>query len=239
MRRPDSSHSPLRMASGAAAGVFLFFHGTMAPGDEPLSERPMDGPHFSTQTHGLLAAVSQLGYAVIAPDDLGIWRDPSGTEFGETPPQAYLNHAILAKVAIEMLRSCMEALMSSPGLMLPGARPQLWLMGGSHGGYIAAAVQRRIQMDTALSSQFRLTGSFVRRTAGRLGTYAEPHARPTAVPKALVSPSGGSLAQVYAAHTSFAPHVRSDLRPIYDSNLTRRSAAELSGLGCPRPRSAC
>ena len=42
-----------------------------------------------------------------------------------------------------------------------GRRPELYLLGGSHGGYLTAAVQRRLQEDTTLSHLFVVSGSFI------------------------------------------------------------------------------
>ena len=81
----------------------------------------------------MLAALTQLGYAVVAPDGLGLGQS-SATN------QAYLNHRVLSLVAIEMLRSVQLTLITrSSSRFRPLRPPELWLMGGAHGGYCAPA----------------------------------------------------------------------------------------------------
>ena len=150
---PISSTHPMR-------GVFLYFHGTMAAGDTPLSDTPiLTTPRsFRTMEHTLLATLTQLGYTVLAPDDLGIGSHTTA------PDQAYLNHRILSTVAVEMLRGVQtQRLTQSPmrARYRAGRRPELHLLGGSHGGYLTAAVQRRLQEDTTLSHLFVVSGSFI------------------------------------------------------------------------------
>ena len=55
-----------------------------------------------------------------------------------------MNHGVLSTVVIEMLRGVLRA--RSGAWAYRAARPpEIWLMGGSHGGYMVAAVQRRLQ----------------------------------------------------------------------------------------------
>ena len=73
--------------------------------------------------------------------------------------RAYLNHRILSLVAVEALRSVQHTLLQRNPSQLRRA-PELWLMGGSLGGYVVAAVLRRLQQDAALA-RFRTTGAFM------------------------------------------------------------------------------
>ena len=68
-------------------------------------------------------------------------------------------HTPLATNAVELLRGAMWALGAAGRVV----GPELWIMGGSHGGYLTAAMQRRMQSDQTLSRLWNVTGS-VRRS---------------------------------------------------------------------------
>ena len=144
-----TKHQPLR-------GIFLYSAGTKAPADPALSELSTlagvaSGGALPSE-HALLAIISQLGYAVVVPDGLGL--GPSSS----TNYQAYLLHEIVSAVSIELVRACLSRLFSTAGRFMPQRTPELadgwltwWLR---HGG-----VQQRLrQIDTR---PLGLRGSFM------------------------------------------------------------------------------
>ena len=197
-----SEHRPIR-------GIFLYSHGTKAPGDPAVSW--LGGP--LSDVAALLALVSQLGFAVVAPDDVGL--GPSAL----TSHQAYLRHDVLSTVSIELLRGAMQSLMRTPSRFRPQRKPELWLMGGSHGGYVTAAVQRRLQADPSLCTLHSLVqGAFMHAAPldvsgsmlSRLASSA-PYSKPwylLLVAKAL---------EVYGGQPSFRAHVLPSFVGVYDA----------------------
>ena len=107
------------------------------------------------QEHVLVATFTQLGYVVLAPDDLGL-----GVSEPPVANQGYMMRDIVSAVALEMLRGAQQHLLAKPGRFRSGRMPELYMMGGSHGGFITAAMQRRLQDETALW-RFVTTGSFM------------------------------------------------------------------------------
>ena len=80
---------------------------------------------------------------MVVPDGLGL--GPSSS----IDYQAYLLHEIVSAISIELVRACLSRLFSTAGRFMPQRTPELWLMGGSHGGFVTAAVQQRLeQFDT-------------------------------------------------------------------------------------------
>ena len=144
-------------AHGASArGIVIFSHGTMSDGGQPHSHDPTLPVYygrFRSAQHAMMAMLTQLGYFVISPDELGLG-------LSQSPAQAYMNHQVLSTVAIEMLRGVQHWLLATHGRFRAGRVPELWLMGGSHGGYSTAAIQRRLQTD-ALLGLYQTTGSFM------------------------------------------------------------------------------
>ncbi len=105
--------------------------------------------------HVLVATLTQLGYIVLCPDDLGL-----GTSAPPLANQGYLMRDIVSAVSLEMLRAAQQHLLATPGRFRSDRPPELWIMGGSHGGFITAAVQRRLQLEAHLW-RFATTGSFM------------------------------------------------------------------------------
>ena len=100
---------------------------------------------------------------VLLPDDLGLGVSQPHAE------QGYLNRDIVSAVALELLRGAQQNLLARPRRFRPNRVPELWLMGGSHGGYITTAMQWRLQeansvlRDGQPASLYRFvtTGSFM------------------------------------------------------------------------------
>ena len=97
----------------------------------------------------LYATLSQLGYHVLAPDDLGLG-------LSDAAHQAYMLHDDVAAVSLSMLRAVRCELLAS-GVAVGR---QLHAMGGSHGGYETAAIQRRVQAEAGWLG-LGLVGSFM------------------------------------------------------------------------------
>ena len=211
-------------------GIIMYFHGTSSPRATALSEDPLQPSQHGrlrTSEHVLLASFTLLGYHVLAPDDLGL---------GESSevPQAYLNRAVLAQVAIEMLRGAQQHILlaQAPGFR-PGRLPELWLIGGSHGGYITAAVQRRLQEDSHFHQHFRVTGSFIHAAPLDVsGRMLQRLTSPAPYPQPWYLLLVGKSLQTYAnaaAVPSFADYIRQGpFLSAYESN--NMSAAELNSL---------
>ena len=214
-----TKHQPLR-------GIFLYSAGTKAPADPALSELSTlagvaSGGALPSE-HALLAIISQLGYAVVVPDGLGL--GPSSS----IDYQAYLLHEIVSAVSIELVRACLSRLFSTAGRFMPQRTPELWLMGGSHGGFVTAAVQRRLQTDSTLATLQRLLrGSFMHAAPldvsgammDRL-TSTEPYPRPWYL--LLV----GRALETYASFASFRQQVSPSFLPIYDSFGTPQNRSQ-------------
>ncbi len=167
------------VAAAPLRGIAMFFHGTRGPGDPAISHlppvpasasAPCAGPEACERPvmlvqgeHTLVLTLTQLGYAVLCPDDLGLGVSQLHAD------QGYLNRDIVSAVALELLRGAQQHLLARPRRFRPGRVPELWLMGGSHGGYITAAMQWRLQeannvlRDGERASLFRFvtTGSFM------------------------------------------------------------------------------
>jgi hypothetical protein len=147
---------------GSARGVIIWFHGSetsrgQCVGCEATNssgesqEEALSRAVTSSARLAMLALLSQLGLHVLAPDGLGLGSSSA-------PHQAYLDREHTATVAVEMLRG----LHSSLSLRGSGAWPaaQVWLLGGSHGGFVAAATQRLLQR-SHYRRIWRVVGSFM------------------------------------------------------------------------------
>ena len=167
------------IASAPLRGVALFFHGTRGPGDPAISylrtvprggaaadATPCTGAASCERAvvleqgeHVLVVTLTQLGYVVLCPDDLGLGSSQAVAD------QGYMNREIVSAVAIEMMRAAVHRLMGTAsaqaGRFRPGRPPEIWLMGGSHGGFITAAVQRRLQEEGERLFKLQATGSFM------------------------------------------------------------------------------
>ena len=71
-----------------------------------------------------------------------------------------MNHRALSTVVIELLRGVLRA-RSGAWAYRADRPPEIWLMGGSHGGYMVAAVQRRLQEEASLARLWRVSGAFM------------------------------------------------------------------------------
>ena len=167
------------VAAAPSRGIAMFFHGTRGPGDPAISHlpplaatasRPCTSPEACERRvvlmqgeHTLALALTQMGYVVLLPDDLGLGVSQPHAE------QGYLNRDIVSAVALELLRGAQQNLLARPRRFRPNRVPELWLMGGSHGGYITTAMQWRLQeansvlRDGQPASLYRFvtTGSFM------------------------------------------------------------------------------
>ena len=168
------------LSSAPARGVAMYFHGTLAPGDASIVEQPVILGRTRTNEHVYLAVLCQLGYVITrgvqtfcspgaccvtgaGTSPLVHWQVVVAPYLGSAPSSAtshaYLDHRVLSLVAVEALRAVQHSLLQRGPSRLRRA-PELWLMGGSLGGYAAAAVLRRIQQDATLI-RFRATGAFM------------------------------------------------------------------------------
>jgi hypothetical protein len=94
----------------------------------------------------LCSLLALMGFVVVSPDELGLGRSAGRA-------QASYVSGMLADVAIELLRGVLQA--RSLAGQLVG--PQLWVAGGGHGGFEAAAIHRRLQQEESGSTDAHST----------------------------------------------------------------------------------
>ena len=194
--------------TSAVRGVFLFFHGSQTQRDLVSSD--------TGQYRELMGLLTLLGYAVVAPDDLGLGS------CGTSRHQAYQVHTPLSTNVVELLRGALWRLGAAGRVV----GPELWMMGGSHGGYMTAAAQRRVQLDPTLSRLWSggATGSFMHAApldvSGEmydvLSSSTEPYAHPwylTAVAKAYATFHAGVLP------AGFEARILADFQTLWDEQL--------------------
>ena len=262
---------------GGRRGVFIWLHGSESLRAAALSRTVTAGADGlvtnSDGTTTLLALLAQLGYDVIAPDDLGLgvssarhqvrrampapstvhmapprpthpasgahcpparrtWTRGLYLPWPYLPRQTYMNHRALSTVVIELLRGVLRA-RSGQWAYRAGRSPEVWLMGGSHGGYVVAAVQRRLQEEASLARLWRVSGAFMHAapldvSGAMLGHFLANQP----LPHAWYLMAIGQSYQAYAPGSvpDFESHLLPDYLDVYNQMEGSASIAELDAL---------
>ena len=148
-----------------------------------------------------------------------------------------MNHGVLSTVVIEMLRGVLRARSGAWAYRI-ARPPEIWLMGGSQGGYMVAAVQRRLQEEASLARLWRVSGAFMHAapldvSGAMLGHFLAN--QPLPHPWYLMAI--GQAYQTYAPGTfpDFEPHLLPAFLNVYRSSMEgSASIAQLDSLWLER-----
>jgi hypothetical protein len=151
-----------------------------------------------------------------------------------------MNHGVLSTVVIELLRGVLRA--RSGVWAYRGDRPpEVWLMGGSHGGYMVA-VQRRLQEEASLARLWRVSGAFMHAAPLDVsGLMLDHFLANQPLPHAWYLLAIGQSYQAYAPGSvpDFESHLLPEYLDVYNRMEGSASVSELDALlsdrGITRP----